>query len=256
MAVGSPVNFDGTNDYLTRGGILTGAVDGKIGLISFWYRDLGAAGASRRVFHIAATTSVRFSVSRSAGNVLQLIGRLTTSDVLNATFGSPGADTNWHHVIISFNLANSSERAIYLDGVNASPTWNTYTDSLIDFNANVANVGNAVAGGEKWNGDLAELFFHTPATWFDITNASNLAKFISGGAPVDLGSNGSTPLSLQPLVCLNGATASWHTNVGTAGGLTLNGALTDGAVALPGGAAAVGMVFPPPVRRLQHMLVR
>ena len=166
MAVGVPVNFDGTNDHLIRGATLTGAVDGKVGLVSFWYRDLGAAGALRRILHIAATTAVRFSIYRDTTDTFLVVGRLSTTDVLNVTFGSPGADTNWHHVLISFNLANASQRAVYIDGANASPTWNTYTDSNIDFNANTANIGHSTSGAQKWNGDLAELYFHTPASWF------------------------------------------------------------------------------------------
>ena len=38
-----------------------------------------------------------------------------------------------------------------------------------------------------------------------------------------MGSDGSTPLSGQPLVYLGGVTATWHTNKGSGGGFTENG---------------------------------
>ena len=39
----NPVNFDGTNDYLTRGATLTGAADSKLMTISVWVRRTRSA---------------------------------------------------------------------------------------------------------------------------------------------------------------------------------------------------------------------
>src|SRR3546814_7073174 len=49
--------------------------------------------------------------------------------------------------------------------------------------------------------------------------------------------DGSTPTGSAPLVFLSGATASWHTNKGTGGGFTENGALTDAATDPPASGA-------------------
>ena len=47
MAVGVPVNFDGTNDYERRAAALTGMANGKIGLFGTWFRFLGTGQTSR-----------------------------------------------------------------------------------------------------------------------------------------------------------------------------------------------------------------
>ena len=94
-------------------------------------------------------------------------------------------------------------------------------------------------GGSILNGDLAELYFHTPATWFDPSSGGDLAKFMAAVLPVDLGATGSTPLGVQPLVRLNaGTTGAWPTNNGSGLGFTEVGALTDGVVPLPTAGAA------------------
>lgn len=44
---------------------------------------------------------------------------------------------------------------------------------------------------------------------------------------------GGNPTGTDPLVFFSGATASWHTNQGSGGGFTENGALTDAATNPP-----------------------
>ena len=115
----------------------------------------------------------------------------------------------------------------------------------------------STTGDALWNGDIAELYFHTPATWFDITNPRQPREIHQRRcARSTWARTAPTSLGVQPLVCFNGATtAGWTPTLVQGGAFTLNGALTDGAVPLPT-AAAGGMVFPPPLRRFQHMLVR
>ena len=45
----------------------------------------------------------------------------------------------------------------------------------------------------------------------------------------DFGSTGNIPTSVAPLLYLSGATASWHTNKRTGGGITATGMLTTAA---------------------------
>lgn len=240
MAVGVPVNFDGTNDFLTRDAALTGSADGKIFLLSCWLRVLGGSGTARRIitFTTGASTS-RLTINFNASDNIGMTGRDSAAAlILDGSF-TPPADTDWHHILISVDLGNASNRAIYVDGTLSSPTWSTYVDAIIDLVPTTtpnATIGSTPNGAALFVGDLAELFFDTPATWFDPSTGGNLAKFISGGAPVDLGADGSTPLGVQPLICLNAATTgAWATNVGSGGGFTENGALTDGGLALPSG---------------------
>lgn len=88
----------------------------------------------------------------------------------------------------------------------------------------VYNVTNATYGDTPKNlfdGCLAEMWFNT--TFMDFTVAANRALFISGGYPVNLGSNGQTPTGSSPLLYLKSAANSVGTNSGTGGNFTTNG---------------------------------
>jgi hypothetical protein len=51
--------------------------------------------------------------------------------------------------------------------------------------------------------DVADVYF-APGQFLDLSIPGNVAKFISAGKPVDLGSDGSTPTGIAPLVFLSG----------------------------------------------------
>lgn len=230
----NPVFFDGTNDYLTRGATLTGIADGKIVLFSCWFRIAGGSGTERRLLTIRSGTATRLLFNINTSNKLSVIGRTSApADTLVGTGATAITNTNWHHAFISVDLANSSNRALYLDGVSDSPTWLPYNNNNIDLDPATPEVVvggyNPPGSGLLWNGDMADMYFTTPGSYYDPTSGSNLAKFISAGSPVDLGPTGTNPTGSQPLVCLNAATlAAWHTNNGSGGGFTENGALTAG----------------------------
>jgi Concanavalin A-like lectin/glucanases superfamily len=235
MAVGSPVHFDGTNDVLLHSAALTGLADGKIFLFSTWFR-ITTIDTQRRFITIDTSATSRFHIIFRVTNLLETTGRNSAgTSIMSAVSTGTITDNNWHHLLISIDLASTSNRAVLLDGSDLSVTWSPYTNDLINFAPSVSP--RTTVGGlgftNRWAGDLAEFFFDTPATWFDPAAGGNLAKFISGGAPVDLGSDGSIPLGAAPIIFMSGTTANWHTNKGAGGGFTEDGALTDGAVPLP-----------------------
>jgi hypothetical protein len=67
---------------------------------------------------------------------------------------------------------------------------------------------------------LADLYVNTADTIVeaDLTiSPANLAKFRSGGKPVDLGANGSTPTGSAPLIFLSGDASQWPNNAAGSG---------------------------------------
>ena len=86
------------------------------------------------------------------------------------------------------------------------------------------------SGSNKFNGDLAD-FWLDPGTYIDLSDPANRRKFRdASGNPVYLGADGSKPTGTAPDIFLSGNTEDWHTNKGTGGGFTENGALTDSAM--------------------------
>lgn len=261
--IANPVNFDGTNDNCNLAATVTGIADGAIILFSTWFRILGGAGVNRRLFTLSSGNNPRLSVHCGSNDNLAITGRNSANTtILNGeiTTGSP-ADTDWHHLFIYLNMASASERAILLDGADAAPTWHTYdTAEVLDLSITATptcKVGAATSGGVdafRWNGDMADFYFTTPASWSDPISSGLISDFRLSGAPVDLGSDGSVPLGTAPLVYMSGATVDWHTNKGTGGGFTEVGALTDGAVPLP--VTPGSLILPSLSRSMMSLLAR
>ena len=81
------VDFDGTNDYMTRGS-LTGAADSKTGLISGWFHPASFATLQRAVWFDDSSTGLGIRQASSAiGSFLRSMtaGRTTSSSPIQGT---------------------------------------------------------------------------------------------------------------------------------------------------------------------------
>lgn len=223
------VHFDGTNDYLTRGGELTGAVESDNFLLSIWFNLTGGDGVEMDIFR---STGSDVNFSREAGNKLAITLRqvgigtswVARSDNDFTTISNAG----WNHILIAAQLDATPVAQIYLnDAVLAFTNVTGPVDRPISFTGQTDwAVGAFPTGVVKLNGDLAEVW--VDAQFLDISVESNRRKFIDAdGFPVDLGSDGSTPTGTAPIAFFSGSTDTWHTNDGSGGGYTENGALTD-----------------------------
>lgn len=102
----------------------------------------------------------------------------------------------------------------------------TETNDTIDYTFGDTAIGIRVHNlSSPWDGCLGEVYFTNE--FLDLDVAENRAKFISGGLPVDLGSDGSTPTGTQPILYFSGDLSSFPTNLGSGGSFTVeNGPLT------------------------------
>lgn len=220
------VNFDGTNDYLARGAALTGIANGKTFTFSAWLRR--TSNIETKILLARTSTSNRvFCAIDSAGVFHMSFNNSTPATICNIQSAAVWVDANWHHIMLSFDLSDSSKRHLWVDGVQ-SLTVTTYTNDTIDFaGANNWWIGTTQVFTDKYIGDMAEFYMAT--SYLDLSNATNRAAFLANSYPTYLGSDGSRPTGSQPLICLNAAsTASWNTNAGSGGGFTVTGALSDG----------------------------
>lgn len=216
--IANAVNFDGSSDYLTIATGLSGASDGRVGTFAMWMYT----SANGWIFYSTGGGVTGLQVIITGGK-LQVIGRNSSgTTILSVTSAATVNDGAWHHVAVSFDLDNSSNRAVYVDGSSDAATWATYTAADIDFTGSSGAVGADTSLANKFNGDMAEVFFDT--TYIDL--ASNITKFVSNSLPATARYNGAQVTGSSPLLWLSRDTASWHTNKGTGGGYTENGALS------------------------------
>lgn len=217
--------FDGSNDWATRGGQLTGVSDGPSGTLSFWIlaprlatftdrRILQAADNRMQVVHDDLTNEISYSFRNAAGT----INLAFRSDEF-VIYGD-----GWVHVLASWNSVNDTA-TVYLndENVGATITAGTGTDDNIDYTPPSADwaIGTGFAAPvQLFHGALAHLWFD-PTQELDLSVESNRRKFITvDRQPVDLGADGSTPTGAAPAIYLNGDGDDFFTNLGAGGGFT------------------------------------
>ena len=227
--IANAVNFDGTNDYLTRGGALTGTADDKEITVSFWYK-LNSYPSSG-CHNILGSNPGRVSI-QYCGNgteTMQLLLR-DTSGTLNTNIGcgpDPHVIDTWYHHLISVDVATGSADC-YVNDSDSLQTFTAPTDATLDFTLSDFSIGATTPGTSKADADIAD-FWIDFGTYIDLSVEANRRKFISAsGYPVNLGTYGHLPTGSVPDIFLSGDTGTWHTNDGAGGGFTENGALTDG----------------------------
>lgn len=222
-------DFDGTNDYMLRGGGLTDAADAATGSFSCWFRLDGGDGTAMRIFR---STSGTVNISRNSSNKISLsvtnaAGTSTLSCVSSTSFTT---SATWRHIAASWNTnAASSSKTLnlYVDGTDEkTSTSDTAAAFTVDYTTAEWAVGSATDATEKWNGALAELWFLTSSTVDFTTSAQRLKFRTAAGKAVSLGADGSTPTGSRALVYLRGTSTvatDFLENWGTGGDFVIHG---------------------------------
>ncbi|MEZ5902400.1 MAG: LamG-like jellyroll fold domain-containing protein [Alphaproteobacteria bacterium] len=234
LYIPNAVNFDGTNDWLNIAGALTGVTDTKLVTGSFWIKRYETADQFSVIHLNAGGGEERFRVFiDSSDRMLILAEQADPTRELSSQLATVFNDTGkWHHVMFSFDMSDTGKRYVYVDGVADATTYFNYVDATINASGStdIRIGGNST---QKSNTDFAD-FWLDFGTYLDLSDVNIRRQFIdANGFPVNLGTDGSRPTGSPPDIFLSGATASWHTNKGTGGGFTENGALTD-AITDPG----------------------
>ena len=225
------VHFDGVNDWLSKATVLTGAVDNADFLISSWFKvDEGTDGATHNLF---TDPLARLFLLRNGNNNI-VLRFVDAADVKLWTWASTlvfstVVNIGWNHVLLSARTAATPLTHKYInDASHAGTDLDGPLTGTIDWTKIELGIGASFAGGGKMKGDMSE--FYMTNEFLDLSVVANRRKFIdASGFPVDLGADGSTPTGTAPLIYQSGDTVSWHTNKGSGGGFTENGALTDAA---------------------------
>jgi hypothetical protein len=226
--IADAADFDGTNDYMLRGGGLTGASDSKTGIFSAWIR-LDAGDASALTILRSTNTTNAFLVLRRTDNCLAIGGdnAAGTEILLLKSVNTYITGSTWLHLLASWDLANAAGHLYINDASDISAP--TLTNDTIDYTLADWGVGAAPGGSFLMNGCMAEMYF-APGQYLDFSIELNRRKFITtSGKPAYLGADGSIPTGTAPIMYHhldNGeAVANFATNRGTGGNFTITGTL-------------------------------
>lgn len=218
--------FDGSADYLESTSAPAGIANGKTFTVHFAFATTSLSVLQRPIT-FSTSTAIRFTVSILTTGNLYINGvNASGVTVLEAQTANATFSINRNYVVeISIDLANTSNRHIYVNGVSASTTWFTYSDDLIQFLITTTpryriGANAATTPAQYFVGRLGALWFNT--SYIDLSQAANLAKFVSGtginAAPVDLGATGQLPTGTSPLLYLPLYGNNAARNLGTGGG--------------------------------------
>tara|TARA_R110000796_G_scaffold160504_1_gene277333 strand:- start:356 stop:2482 length:2127 start_codon:yes stop_codon:yes gene_type:complete len=173
------VDFDGTNDYLSRSSDLVGNADSKTFTISAWVYV--ADGANSSSYVLDTGDGLKFYYADGFKRMQIVAENSTGTDVLRVELANNSIAYNTlYHVLISVDLANTSNRYYYLNGENltSSVNWVTYTNDDINFSGSSSHfvgVFNAV-GATAWKGRLAGVYLDY--TYRDLSVEANRRDFI------------------------------------------------------------------------------
>jgi len=216
------VDFDGTNDYLSRSTDLTGSADSKTFTFSCWIWQDDWSNSLQ--IYVQTNTSglttpfVIFSISSGSFNVSAYNSAGT--EVLNASVASvANAARTFTHVLVSVDLANTSNRSIYINDVAQSVTWTTYTNSAIDFTQLYRGIGARPDGTVKNKTRLSNVFLDY--TYRDLSVTANRRKFITADLKPAAGQAALNPILYLPM----SDPTTVGTNAGTGGDFTLTGTI-------------------------------
>ena len=212
---------------LSRTSNLTGNADSKTFTFScwvFWNDDAVGTNAYcvKGSDYSGAAVEIKLGANGTVG--IECFEPNSGTRMLDAYSGSPYflTEGQWHHVLISIDMANSSNRYVYVDDVNktSSLTWDTYSNQNINFapsGTETHRIGTNMsnAAGSSMIGWMAH--FYLDHTYRDLSTESNRRLFrTAAGQPV------TNLASLNPIIYLpmNDATAGSGKNLGTGGDFT------------------------------------
>lgn len=217
-----PVHFDGTNDHLSAGADVF--VDSEDGALSFWFNMIDG-DAGNQIFMASLDGDSNIRILRLSTNDIQILLRRADATVIwarDSTNTDYTVANGWHHFWAKWEL-DVSPTVEFVITRQSDGRQDTGSDVVSPINGTVdMTEGDFFIGAIndatlKVDADIADIFFDDA-----ITGHSRTDFIDSNDRPVD-------PSNKNPAVLLTGGnTSNWHTNVGTGGGFTENGALTDG----------------------------
>ncbi len=220
MAGEFATDFDGTNDYLTRGSDLAGNADKKQFAISIWIRP--GASARNRYMAVNQNSRVLFSLLSDDKGSFVGINSDGVTTVVSLRTTTPTTEDAWNHILMSANLATGASH-VYLNDTEDKNEI-ALVDSTIEFTRNTWSIASNSVGTASitFLGAISEFYFNT-AEYINFSVESNRRKFISAaGKPVPLGPDGSGPTGTAAIIYAPDGNPT--VNQGTGGPFTENGA--------------------------------
>jgi hypothetical protein len=213
------VDFDGTNDYLTRASNLTGNTDGKTLTFSGWLWGY----AQSNTFYAAGPGSEFFIICDASSG--SLVFRVQGSDVLGNTIldvrvtAGLAPTLTWTHFLISIDLSNVAKRYIYINDVLTDPSWVDFQNETMDRSFSTYKIGYNPSSLAYLKGRMSNIFLDY--TYRDLSITANRRLFVTADLKPAAGQAALNPIIYFPM----SDPTTVATNSGTGGNFTLTGTI-------------------------------
>lgn len=203
------------NIQIIRGGALTGVSDSPLGTASYWFQC--ESPNVPRLFN----TPTSGGISPVTIDLEDATGTNYVS--VNLSLVLPQAcDGFYHNLIVSWDTNHTAgSRIVQVAYDGTLQTTTTFDGGSAAFAVDWTSAGFDVAIGHAIGAGSPPSFigevYVTIGERLDLSDSTNIDKFISGGLPVNLGSNGSTPTGNQPAIYMTGGPVAFSANNGSGG---------------------------------------
>lgn len=217
LAAPMPGFLDGTASYT--------------GILSIWIKSAFASNQYVEFWNNSSDNYTIFELNYNNPSFGARVTMLESSSPFGSiTFNAPESSVSanaWTHFLFSWDThhaAGLKRTQIAVNGTLASVTVEQefgdnsvyWTQDAVPYQLPTGPFSDEI--------DVADFFFAVDVD-VDLTNAANIAKFISGGKPVDPAT--AVAAFGTPAVLFSGNSSTFGTNQGSGGTFTLTGSLTD-----------------------------
>jgi len=215
------IDFDGTNDYLSRSSDMTGNTDGKELTVSAWFYVEDETYNQQIAYQSTDGSNVGLAFYLDSGTGTRVTGFVrafnSSGTKIAQTVSFAAAQKGWNHAIASINLA-ATTGSIYLNDELVGG-MSTAINDTIDFTKSTHEIGASSASSDFLKGRLSNVFLDY--TYRDLSVTNNRRLFITeDGKPAD-GQAGLSPIMYMPL----DDPEDIGYNAGTGGDFTVNGVM-------------------------------
>lgn len=219
VSVAEAVDFDGTNDYLTRASDFDGNADGKTFTFSAWVYISAYTGAFAPILQSQGNRVDIYIDGSGRINLLMMNSAGTT--VLNAFSQAPNnvpfVINTFNNILVSVDLTSTANRHMYVNDVSIPFGYTTYTNANIDFTNTNYRVAYGASGPTLTKGRLSNVFLDY--TYRDMSVTANRRLFITADLKPAAGQAALSPILYLPM----SDPTTVGTNAGTGGNFTLTG---------------------------------
>lgn len=217
--VAKGVSFDGANDYLVRNSDFVGNEDGNAFTFSAWVY-LPESDVDQHIYwaYDGSQGGIRI-YRRTSDEKIAVEAYSSSAQVLNITSGSALKSNTWYHILLSVNLASTSNKSLYIHEQYVGLSVSTYnTAGVIDFTKSAHYCASAT-GTEYLSGRISNVFLDY--TYRDLSVEANRRLFITEDLKPAENQAALNPIMYLPMDDADTA----HVNLGTGGDFTAVGVL-------------------------------